>query len=327
MKYTVITGATGYVGRALTKRLAQEGRALRLVSRSTATNTIDLCATFESVQADLCDVESWLLLLENADAVIHLAARTSLLAAESDPAGDHELNVAPIYALIEAARRCNLGIPVIFASTVTIVGIQHSNPVSETAPDRPCSVYDRHKLECETILRNATHKGVIRACSLRLSNVYGYSRDVTPSVNAHRGVLNTNLGRAWRGEPLRVYGDGNYIRDFIFIEDVVEAFYRALESEQLCDGSQYIIATGMGHTISEAYNLVAQKAYQICHRQPEIRYIAEPPNIHPIERRHFVGDSRLFHKLSGWRAEVDLASGIATSFTSMLYQLPQCQGL
>lgn len=313
----VITGAHGYIGSALAKRLASEGHALRLVSRSSAAPPSEAVreAKIDCIEADLRDERVWFRLMESADAIVHLSSRTDLHAAEADPTGDSNLNVDPIHALVRAAGRCGVAMPVIFASTVTIVGDAHTNPVNETTTDRPCSVYDRHKLECETILRDATRRGALRACSLRLSNVYGYG---VSSINANRGVLNTIMQRAVQGEALTVYGEGEYIRDFIFVDDVVDAFCRALASEQVRDGGHYVIATGCGHTLAEAFSLVAREAFRCTGRRVEVRHVPEPPDLHPIERRSFVGDSSLFHQLTGWRSQVDLESGVRDYFKQAL---------
>ncbi len=311
MKPIVITGARGYIGSALVKRLTGEGRALRLVSRSAIAPARKAGAVIEHIQADLRDAASWSALVAGARAIVHLSSRTDLRAAEADPAGDHDLNVAPIRALVRAAEQHETRIPVIFASTVTIVGDKHSNPVDEQTPDRPCSVYDRHKLECETILREAARRGVLRSCSLRLSNVYGYG---ISSVNSNRGILNAMMRLAAAGEPLTTFGDGTYLRDFTHVDDVVDAFCRAMTAPSVCDGSHYVIATGQGHSLAEVFALVAAEAFAQTGRRIEIRRVPEPADLHPIERRNFVGNSSLFRKLTGWRAQVDLKSGIRASF-------------
>ncbi|MGD0420710.1 MAG: NAD-dependent epimerase/dehydratase family protein [Xanthobacteraceae bacterium] len=307
----VVTGARGYFGSALVKRLAGEGHALRLVSRSAAARSGEANATIENIQADLRGEASWHELLKDAKAIVHLSSRTDLRAAEADPTGDYDLNVEPVRALVRAGERRGIPVPVVFASAVTIVGDAHANPVNEQTPDRPRSVYDRHKLECETILRDATRRGVLRACSLRLPNVYGYG---VSSVNSNRGILNGMMRRAAQGEALTLYGDGAYVRDFIFVSDVVDAFCRTLTSDRVFDGGHYVIATGRGHTLAQAFSLVAQEAFRHTGRNVEIRHVPEPSDLHPIERRSFVGDASLFRKLTGWQAQVDLESGIRDYF-------------
>jgi nucleoside-diphosphate-sugar epimerase len=194
---------------------------------------------------------------------------------------------------------------VVFASTVTIVGPCPDNPVTEKTPDNPCSVYDRNKLACEAIFREAAREGWLRACSLRLSNVYGPGA----SVNSNRGILNVMMRRALAGESLTLYGDGHYVRDFTHITDVVAAFVGAIDDD-ICDGSHYVIGTGQGHTLADAYRLVVEQVSAVTGRRPEILHVPEPADLHPIERRNFIGDSSLFRRRTGWQAKTMLDSGI-----------------
>jgi nucleoside-diphosphate-sugar epimerase len=322
MSTVVITGARGYIGSALAKSLASQECALRLVSRAAVPRNFDRAsATIEHVQADLRDEQSWKTLLDGADAVVHLSARTDLRAAEANPTEERELNVEPVRALIRAARNFGRPLPVIFASTVTIVGPAPPVPANEQIQDQPCTVYDGHKLECEAMLRDATRGGFLRACSLRLANVYGFGSGVA-STNSNRGILNAIMRRAGRGENLTLYGKGEYVRDFIFIGDVVDAFSRALACDQVRSGSHYVIASGRGYTLARAFELVAQEALRCTGRAVDIRNVPEPADLHPIERRNFVGDSSLFQKLTGWRAAVDLQGGIRDYFQHNLAGAP-----
>jgi nucleoside-diphosphate-sugar epimerase len=313
MNTVVITGARGYIGRALATHLASEGHALRLVSRSPAAPRLDApCdAKIDYVEADLRDPGAWSRLLSGVAAVVHLSSRTDLRAAEVDPADDEDINVGPVRALVQAASVSATPTVVVFASTVTIVGADPQIPVDETAPDRPCTVYDRHKLACEAILREATARGAVRACSLRLSNVYGYGG---VSINSNRGVLNAMLKRATDGEPLTLFGDGSYIRDFTHLNDVVDAFHLAISDAGVCDGRPHVIAAGRGHTLAEVYDLIAEVALEHTGRRIEIRRVAEPRDLHPIEKRNFVGNSRLFQERTGWRPRFDLRIGIRDYF-------------
>lgn len=317
MSTVVITGAQGYIGTALAKRLVQDGHALRLVSRAPRASRLEASrdARIDYIAVDLRDPRAWSQLLDGADAVVHLSSRTDLRAAEADPRGDDDINIAPIRALAEAAAKGAAAAAVVFASTVTIAGVHPRLPVDETTPDAPCSVYDRHKQICETILREATERGALRACTLRLCNIYGYGG---ASINANRGILNIMINRAIAGEPLTLYGDGGYVRDFAHLEDVVEAFRLAIVKPGLCDGTSYVIASGEGKTLAQAYGLVAQAALEYVGRPGEIRSIAEPPDLQPIERRNFIGNSRLFQQRSGWQPRFDLKAGIADYFQRTL---------
>jgi nucleoside-diphosphate-sugar epimerase len=217
------------------------------------------------------------------------------------------MNLAPVCGLVRAAAELHPRLKVLFASSTTIVGIDHANPVNEAAADRPLTVYDRHKRRAEELLCEATRRGGLRACSLRLANVYGSG---SPSRNAGRGVLNVMMARAARGEPLTLYGDGRYVRDFIHLDDVVAAFVAALRTPDILDGGHFVIATGQGHSLAQVYRWIADEARSRTGREPDIIRIAEPPDLLPIERRNFVGDASLFCRSTGWLPVMDLRGGI-----------------
>jgi UDP-glucose 4-epimerase len=307
----IVTGSRGYIAGAVSRRLAKAGYSLRLVSRDVDAGNTGSSDNVERVAADLLDVRAWTTLLKGAQAVVHLSSRTDLRAAEANPDEDQKLNVEPVRALIEAASQIGRPVRVILASTTTIVGAIHENPVDESVADNPCSVYDRHKLVCEKLLRQATAQGHLKACSLRLSNVYGRG---SASANSNRGILNIMMQRAINGEPVTLFGDGSYIRDFIHIEDVAEAFYASLRVEGICDGSHYLVSSGQGHTLAEAYKLISAQAFAVTGRRAEVWKVAEPPDLHAIERRNFIGNPSLFCRLTGWRPTIGLKQGIERFF-------------
>jgi nucleoside-diphosphate-sugar epimerase len=312
VKTVVVTGARGYIGSVLAERLEREGCAMRRVSRwANSAAAAPARGTFESRAVDLRDRQNWIELLRDADVVVHLSSRTDLRAAEANPADDEDVNVRPVRALVEAARAVGKTPAVVFASAVTIAGANPQIPVNDSAPDDPCSVYDRHKLAGEMILREATARGAVRACSLRLSNVYGYGG---ASINNNRGILNIMMKRALEGEPLILYGGGGYVRDFIHIDDVIEAFVSAIVTPAVCDGGHYVIASGRGHTLAEAYATIAEVALEQLQRRVEIARVAEPADLHAIEKRNFIGDSRAFRTRTNWRPRFDLRAGIANYF-------------
>ena len=310
----VVTGAQGYIGSALVPKLSADGYSVRCVSRSLVPGQPQ--GSNKNVDTDLRRSEDWAGVLGDAAGVIHLASRTALRAAEADEAGDDEINVGPVRALVSALQvrpRGEARIPVVFASTATIFGDGPELPCDEKMPDRPLSVYDRHKLKCEGILKQATQDGYLAACSLRLANVYGRASatsSLAGSINNNRGILNNMMARAIRGEALTVYGAGNYIRDFIHLDDVVRAFAAALANTQVCDGTSYVIATGKGHSLTSAFSMVAGEAARITRKRVDVRHVPEPADLHQSERRNFIGNPDLFASRTGWAPEIDLATGI-----------------
>jgi len=313
----VVTGAGGYIAAAVAERFRQDGRILRLVSRpGSFTAESDNFLAREAMFADLRSDEGWTSVLADATVVIHLSARTDLRAAELDPSTDEKLNVDPVRSLLRmVAQRRGPKILVVFASAATVVGVRHSNPVDETTPDDPISIYDRHKLLCEELLLAADRSGTIDTCILRLANVYGYG---VQSKNAGRGVLNSMMRGALAGGPLTLYGDGRYIRDFVYIDDVVNAFARAEIFRETTRGRRFLIASGQGSALLETFSLVAREAAAVLGRPVEIEHVPEPLDMHPIERRNFIGNPALFRRTTGWSPQFSLEVGIRTTLRKLI---------
>lgn len=308
-----ITGASGYLGTALAQALGARAATLRLVSRSALPPVQYGAAKIETIVADLREPAAWATVLDGVHTVFHLSAQTNLRWAEANGAADADANVRPLAALLAAAAE--RPVRIVFASTATVVGLPDTVHIDETLPDRPVSVYDRHKLEAERLLAAAITSRR-RGCSLRLGNVYGYGAQ---SRNGERSVLNFMMRRALAGQPLTLYGEGRAVRDWIHVRDVVAAFVAAAAApDGVLDGSHYLIGTGVGHSLAEAFRAVAAEAARLTGRAVAVTEVPEPADLHPIERRSAIIDAQRFIAATGWTPRIALAAGIAEDLPNYL---------
>lgn len=284
-KTVAVSGAGGFVGGRLVHRLAAASCRIVRIERGAA----------------------WDCVVSEADVVFHFAAQTSTAVADEDPGADFAANVAPMRSLLDACRRTRRRPVVIFAGTVTQSGIPARIPVNEDVADRPLTVYDRHKLIAENALKTAASEGIVSGSTLRLSNVYGPG---APGRNKDRDVLNRMIAAAIRGEPLTVYGAGDSVRDYVFVEDVVDAFLMAAVRHEQLNGRHYVIGSGSGTTIRRAFELIATRAEALTGTRVPVLTAEPPAALSPIERRHFIADPSRFSALTGWRAAWSLSDGI-----------------
>ena len=290
-KAVAVTGSHGYLGAALIEAIRPLAASVIPVNRP---------------DANVSTAECWSQLVATADVIFHLAGNTSVSAARRDPDGSFAATVQPLIHLAEAARSAHRCPRVVFASTATVYGLTPTLPVDEATPAHPVTTYDRHKLDAEHHLAVATAHGMIDGVALRLANVYGPSPAVSRATE--RGVLNQAAARAVSGADLSLFGDGRYLRDYVYISDVVRAFLLAGAQPGL--GGACNVASGTGTTVRDAFHLVAARSANATGRAIHIRETPWPDGTDPIECRQFTATIDRIAASCGWRPRVSLADGI-----------------
>jgi UDP-glucose 4-epimerase len=259
----LITGAAGFIGSNLVDRLLAEGHSVIGVdnlSNGVAVNLEQahrrnrLCpGRFTFLRADLQAPElADIFAGANPDAVFHLAAQVDLRASVSDPQFDARSNVLGTINVLEASRRTGVQRVVYAASGGSRYGAPTHLPVAETAQLDALSPYAAAKLAGEMYVRAyAGMYGMAPIC-LALANVYGPRQN--PNVEA--GVIAVFGSRMISGRPVTVYGDGTATRDYVYVDDVVDAFVRAGQAPLRTVGT-YNIGTGQQTTVAEVHRLIA----------------------------------------------------------------------
>jgi UDP-glucose 4-epimerase len=313
----LITGGAGLLAANLIKQLlVTECHILRLDLPGTAFIPVNGNAQVTDIAGDIRDRSVWREILNDVDVVFHFAAQTSVYKAEKDPLADLEINVVPMLYLLETCSERRIYPTIVFSGTVTEAGLTTSLPVNESEPDRPITVYDLHKWMSENYLLQYARCGKVRGVVLRLANVYGPG---PKSSSADRGVLNLMVRRAIMGDPVTIYGEGDHLRDYTYIDDVAWAFLEAASQVDNVNGHHYVIGSGRGYTIAEAFNMVAELVGRRIGTQVPVLHVPPPPSQSPIESRDFVADSTRFMKATGWMARVPLGEGIHRTIEHYLF--------
>jgi len=305
-KTIVVTGAAGFIGSRVVDRLASDsGRVIR-VARAALPPVENVPASVIDVIGDVTDRATWDRVAE-ADVVFHFAAQTGESCAADNADASFHANVMPIRHLLAVCDQRRRHPIVVFAGTVTEAGIPSRLPVSEDQPDCPVTTYDRHKLMAENDLKAAAAQRAICGATLRLSNVYGPG---AAGKGNDRDVLNRMIKAAMGGEPLTVYGSGEYLRDYVFVEDVVDAFLTAADHAPGINGRHFIVGSGRGVTIRGAFELIAARVERLTGRRVSVVTADPPAALSDIQRRNFVADSSRFSAATGWRPSWSLSDGI-----------------
>ena len=312
-KRILITGASGYIASNLIRILKDCECTLVRLDRRNPPPVSSGKAKFEDITGDIQDSSIFKAAVQDVDIVFHFAGQTSLYWAEKNPIEDLNINVVPMLHLLEACRETSRRPTVLFSGTATQLGLPPSLPVDESLSDSPISIYDIHKLMAENLLLYYARRGFVRGATLRLANVYGPG---PKSSSTDRGILNMMVRRALADEPLTIYGTGEYLRDYIYVEDVVQAFIHAAVHIDRVSGRYFILGSGDGVTLKEAINLVADRTALRTGKKVPVEHIDPPSPLHPIEFRNFVADPRSFKEAADFRIKYSLIEGIDSTIDS-----------
>ncbi len=229
----LITGALGFIGSNLARRLVDLGARVLLVDSlipEYGGNLFNIAGLEDRLQVNISDVRdahSMRYLVQEQDYLFNLAGQTSHMDSMNDPDTDLEINCRAQLSILEACRKYNSAIKVVFASTRQLYGKPDYLPVDEKHLLRPVDVNGINKMAGEWyhILYNNVYG--IRACALRLTNTYGPRMRVKDARQTFLGVW---VRLAVEGKSFEVW-EGHQLRDFTFVDDAVEAFLLAAASE------------------------------------------------------------------------------------------------
>jgi UDP-glucose 4-epimerase len=225
----LVTGGAGFIGSTLALRLVGLGARVTLVDAMIpgyGGNLFNIGAIRDRVWlniSDVRDVAGMNHLVRDKDYVFHLAAQVSHMRSLTDPFPDIDINIKGTAVLLEACKAHNRRAIVVRAGTRGQYGAATTLPVSEDAPMNPKGLYEISQLAAEQTLRVYRDNFGIRSVNLRLTNVYGPRAQMRSS---DFGVANWFVRLAIDGETIKIFGDGSIKRDFLYVDDCVDAMIR-----------------------------------------------------------------------------------------------------
>jgi UDP-glucose 4-epimerase len=303
----LITGGLGFIGGNLARRLVSLGADVLLVDSlipEYGGNLFNIQGIEKRVTVNVADVRdehSMRQLVRGRDILFNLAGQTSHLDSMADPYTDLEINCRAQLSILEACRRNNPDIRIVYASTRQIYGRPEYLPVDERHLLRPTDVNGINKMAGEWyhILYNNVYG--IRTCSLRLTNTYGPRMRVRDARQTFLGIWIRNL---LRGKDFEIYGDGTQLRDLNYVDDVVDAFLLAACSPRAAGG---VLNLGASPPIS--LKALAELLIQL-NGSGRYRTVPFPPQRRSIDIGDYYADFRMATELLGWRPRVTLADGL-----------------
>jgi len=303
----LITGGMGFIGSNLAHRLVELDAQVTLVDSLIPIyggNQRNIAGIEHRVRVNIADVRdeySMNYLVQGQDYLFNLAGQTSHLDSMTDPYTDLEINCRAQLSILEACRKNNPHLKLVYASTRQIYGKPDYLPVDERHLLHPVDVNGVNKMAGEWyhILYNNVYG--IRACALRLTNTYGPRMRVKDARQTFLGIW---IKRLIDEEPIQVFGDGSQIRDFNYVDDVVEALLLAGASSA-ADGGIFNLGS------DETINLRDLAALMIdINGGGSFEIVPFPPDRKVIDIGDYYADYRLIQGRLGWRPKVPLREGL-----------------
>lgn len=298
----LVTGASGYLGRALAPALLARGETVIATGRGSCPfpphprliwRRMDLADPAEPVRELVCGV----------DAIYHLSWSTIPADWRLAPSEDARINLLGSLRLIENIEH-GARPRVIFASSGgTVYGRLKETPAREDHPLHPLSAYGVSKLAVESYLEFFASAGKIRPVSLRIGNVFGPGQSATRAF----GAVTQFTKSALAGAPIRLFGDGSVIRDYVYIDDAVDALSRAAGAD---DAPQALnIGTGEGRSLNEVIAVVQKHFRELL----KVEHLPARPFDVPVS----VLDSTRALREIGWAPKTSFEEGVRRTIASL----------
>lgn len=294
----LITGAAGFLGSALANQLAWQGHQVRGLDDLSTGDPNVLHADVLFTRGDVNDRPKLWTLLQDVDCVYHLAARVSVPESVIYPREYNAVNVGGTVSLMEAMR--DVGVRrVVLISSGAVYGDQQEQPLKEIALPYPHSPYAVSKLAAEYYVRTIGDLWGIETVSLRVFNAYGPGQHLPPS---HPPVIPNFLRHAVRGGTLVVHGSGSQTRDYVYVDDVVNAMVAAATAPDL-DNLVINVGSGTETTVSE----LTRKVLEAANSDAEVMF--NPRNNPGVSR--MCADLSLAREKLGYQPRISLSEGLS----------------
>lgn len=306
-KRVMVTGGLGFIGSNLARRLVEFGADVILVDSlvpqygGNPFNIRDIKDRIRVNIADVRDEHGMAYLVQGRDLIFNLAGQVSHIDSMDDPYTDLEINVRSQISILEACRKNNRGVKIIHTSTRQLYGKPDYLPVDEKHLAHPTDANGINKLAGELyhILYYRVHG--IRTVSLRLTNTYGPRQLMKHS---RQGFIGWFIRQVVENREIQLFGDGTQVRDFNYVDDVVDALLAAAVNDR-ADGEIYNLGGEEPISLRDLVELLIE-----INGGGSYRFVPFPPEKIRIDIGDFYGDYSKISTALGWRPKVPLREGL-----------------
>ena len=303
----MVTGGLGFIGSNLAHALARLEADVLLVDSLIADyggNLHNIAGIEDRVHVNVADVRqqsTMNFLVRDREVIFNLAGQVSHIDSMTNPETDLEINCRGQLTLLEACRRFNPRTKVVYAGTRQIYGKPERLPVDEGHLVRPTDVNGINKAAGEHYHLVYNNVFGVRACSLRLTNIYGPRQLIRHN---RQGFIGWFIRLAVEGREIEIYGDGSQRRDFVYVDDAVDAFLRAGATDTV-NGDVF----NVGGDEPVSHRALVERLLAAA-GGGRVRFVEWPEEKKAIDIGDFYTNSEKFRRIAGWRPQVGLDEGL-----------------
>jgi UDP-glucose 4-epimerase len=310
-RHVLITGGLGMIGTTIARKLVRAGADVTIMDScvepygANLFNIHDIRDRIRLNISDIRDKESVKILVRDKDIIFNLAGQVSHNDSMENPFLDADINYIGHLNVLESLRKYNREAVVVHAGSRLQFGRNESVPVDENHPLRPRTPYALNKTAAENSYLFYREIHGIRCVLFRIANPYGPRSQMKHNKYS---MINWFIRQAMEGNTLRIFGDGEQLRDYIYVDDLAEAFIAAA-AEPACHGEIFNIGSGVGTKFKTMVETVlAAVGTGSC------EYIPWPANYINVETGDYITDIGKISRALGWKPKTDLSAGIRETY-------------
>lgn len=303
----LITGGLGMIGSTIARRLVSQGARVTLLDaciKPYGSNTFNIEDIRDRVDvniADIRDPEAMKILVAGRDIIFNLAGQVSHNDSMESPFLDAEINYLGHLRVLESVRRYNPEAVVLHAGSRLQYGRIQTLPVREDHPLNPRTPYALNKAAAENMYRFFAEVHGLRCVMLRISNPYGPRSQMKHSKYS---MVNWFIRQAMEDKEVRIFGEGSQVRDYIYVDDLADAFIAAALSEPAWGGI-FNVGSGQGTSFNEMVQAVVAA---VGHGQ--VKHVPWPEDYVNVETGDYVADISRLCEMTDWAPGISFAEGV-----------------
>lgn len=303
----LITGGLGFIGSNLAIKLVRAGAAVTVLDamiEGMGGNTFNIDPVRDSVAinfSDIRDESSMNYIVRGKDYIFHLAGQNDHVLSLSNPFPDIDINIKGAAVLLEACKRYNRDVRLVYTGTRGEYGPAVSLPVNEDAPINPKGIYELSSVTAQMLFRIYHHNHGVRSVTLRLTNIYGERAQMH---HDRFGVANWFVRQAIDDQTVKVFGDGSILRDFLYVDDTTDAILMCAQ----CDRA-YGQVFNVGNDKPSSFLELAKTVVELA-RSGRWEFAPFTPERAAQEPGHFYSDITKIRTMVSWAPSTSLSDGM-----------------